>query len=361
MKRRCVYTETYNEIYERMRAKYAEETGTEIDSASDIAIRLRVLAGEIYNMQTNFEWLKRQLFAATADGEFLERLAEQRGLERRAAVKAQGMLEFRLKEVKNMPVIIPAGTSVATYTDTPVLIYTTQDSQIPPNTYAVKVPAEAEQAGYSGNINVRTAEVPVNVPPEIDTVTNLSVFEGGADAESDASLRERIRKSYLNQPNGMNQEYYIKLAKSVDGVHKAGVVPKVRGLGTLNVYVCGYDRVVDNETLGKVQKLMDSERGLNVSVNVNNAYAFIYDLDVKVIPKTGYENEEVIEKITSAFEEFIYNLDLGSRLYISALGKHLMETGCIENYEFGYTMQTTSISGNQYFVPGDISVEVTDI
>lgn len=361
VRRRCVYTETYDEIYERMRAKYVEESGAEVDSASDIAIRLRVLAGEIYNMQTNFEWLKRQLFANTADGEFLERLAEQRGLERRAAVKAQGMLEFCLKEVKNMPVVIPAGTSVATYTDTPVLICTTEDSQIPPSTYSVKVPAEAEKAGYSGNINAKTAEVPVNIPSEIDSVTNPSVFKGGADEESDASLRERIQKSYLNQPNGMNKEYYIKLAKSVDGVFKAGVVPKLRGLSTLNVYVCGYDRVLSNETLGEVQKLMDSERGLNVDVSVQNAYSVDYDMNVRVVPRTGYENEEIIEKLTSAFEEFIYNIDVGGRLFISALGKHLMETGCIENYEFDFSMHSLTAAGNQYFVPGDISIEVTDI
>ena len=41
--------ETYDEIYRRMSEKYTAESGFEIDPSSDIAIRLRVLAGEIYN------------------------------------------------------------------------------------------------------------------------------------------------------------------------------------------------------------------------------------------------------------------------------------------------------------------------
>ena len=40
--------ETFDEIYARMKAKYIEESGSEFLETSDIAIRLRVLAGEIY-------------------------------------------------------------------------------------------------------------------------------------------------------------------------------------------------------------------------------------------------------------------------------------------------------------------------
>ena len=52
--------ETFDEIYARMKAKYIEESGSEFLETSDIAIRLRVLAGEIYNAQTSLEWLKNR-------------------------------------------------------------------------------------------------------------------------------------------------------------------------------------------------------------------------------------------------------------------------------------------------------------
>ena len=62
---------TYEEIYNRMKQTYETERGDTVDEASDIAIRLRTLAGEIYNMQSSLEWTKRQFFAATATGESL--------------------------------------------------------------------------------------------------------------------------------------------------------------------------------------------------------------------------------------------------------------------------------------------------
>ena len=52
-----------------MKARYEQESGFEIDEASDIAVRLKVLAGEIYNMETTLDWTKRQMFASTATGE----------------------------------------------------------------------------------------------------------------------------------------------------------------------------------------------------------------------------------------------------------------------------------------------------
>ena len=65
-----------------MKRRYQEECGFEIDEASDVAIRLRVLAGEIYNMQTTLEWTKRQFFPETAAGEYLDHLARQREIGR---------------------------------------------------------------------------------------------------------------------------------------------------------------------------------------------------------------------------------------------------------------------------------------
>ena len=114
-----------------MKERYEQESGFEVDEASDIAIRLKVLAGEIYNMQTTLDWTKRQMFAATATSENLDNLAAQRGLTRKAAVKATGQITFRLSETLNYAVPIPRGTVVATDDEIPVRFVTTEDGEIP--------------------------------------------------------------------------------------------------------------------------------------------------------------------------------------------------------------------------------------
>ena len=342
-----------------MKENYTQQRGEDFDEAGDIAIRLKVLAGEIYNMQTTVEWLKRQLFPSTATGEFLDRFAAQRGLARNAAVKARGQLKFSVNEQKATAVTIPRGTVVSTDSELPVRLYTTEDSEIPPNTYSVSVPAEAELAGYRGNVNARTAVVPVSVPSEVDSVTNDSAFTGGSDEESDTTLRARIQNSYVNCPNGMNASFYIQLVKQVDGITKAGVVSKPRGAGTINIYIADTDGNATDAQLYEAQSLVNAQRELNVDAVVARAVSLSCDLSVVVTKKTGYSSAEVIAMCADAFEDYLSTIPIGGRLYLSVLGKYLLETGCIKNYEFDPSMSDMSVPNSKFFVAGDVNVEVS--
>lgn len=93
--------DTYDEIYGRMKNVYEQETGDSFNEKSDIAIRLKVLAGEIFKVQTNLEWWKRQMFAVSASGECLDKLASQRGIERKKAMKSTGEITFYFSAVQS--------------------------------------------------------------------------------------------------------------------------------------------------------------------------------------------------------------------------------------------------------------------
>lgn len=101
--------ETYDEIYGRMKNAYEHETGDSFNEVSDIAIRLKVLAGEIFKLQTNLEWWKRQMFAVSASGECLDKLASQRGIERKKAMKSTGEITFNISQPCSHDIIIPKG------------------------------------------------------------------------------------------------------------------------------------------------------------------------------------------------------------------------------------------------------------
>ena len=341
-----------------MKAKYTEESGAEFDEASDIAIRMRVLAGEIYNMQTSAEFLKRQLFASTAGGEFLDRLAEQRGLRRREAEKARGALTFRVNEVKTTAVPIPRGTVVSTDAGQPVRICTSEDAVLPAMTYSVQVPAEAETAGFRGNIAAGAAQIPVSVPAEIDSVRNVNRFTGGKNAESDEELRTRLQNSYFNQPNGMNAAHYISLATSVEGIAKASVQAQSHGAGTLTVFLRGSDGEISAEKLAEVQSALNAGRGVNTRVYAEQATAQLYDMDVTLVARAGYATQEVKVLCTEAFEAYLESLPIGGTLYVSALGKRLFDTGCIESCAFDSSMTDTTLAASKYFAPGDVYIEV---
>ena len=87
---------SYDEILERMENKYFELTGHEAAECGDIGIRLRLLAGELYSLGSNMDWLKRQMYFTTATGEQLDMYAMQRGLKRIRGKKSSGELAIVL-------------------------------------------------------------------------------------------------------------------------------------------------------------------------------------------------------------------------------------------------------------------------
>lgn len=350
--------ETYDEIYQRMKSTYEANTQLPFCEESDIAVRLKVLAGEIYNAQTNMEWLKRQMFSSTAGGEYLDYLASQRGLKRKSATKAQGEITFYISEPTDHAIIISKGAVVATADSEPLRYVTTEDEEISPGNVLVSVYAEAEQAGTASNIGKGFATVPVSVPAEIESVTNREAFADGEDEESDDELRERIKRSYLNQSNGTNAAYYEQLALSVEGITKVGVVGRVRGNGTVNVYVCGKNSAASDAAVAKAQMLMSIGRELNVDVLVQKAQFLSVPLDVIVYAVSGYSKAEVRSACQKAFEDYVYSLPVGGKLYLSALGAGLLATGCISNYTFGGEMADTLCSATQCFLPGEATIEV---
>lgn len=349
---------TYEEIYQKMKDEYEAQTNAPFNEESDIAIRFRVLAGEIFNVQTSLEWLKRQMFSATASGEYLDYLAAQRGLKRKEAKKSHGTIDFKITQSKSHVIVIPKGAVVATTDSEPVRFVTTEHGSIPVGNLGVTINAEAEKAGKNGNIGSNKAIVPVSVPAEIEFVTNSQRYSGGVDMESDDELRERIKASYLNQSNGTNKAYYEQLALSVEGITKAGVVAQARGTGTVNVYVCNRDSESGDAAVAAAQALMDTGRELNVDVKVCKAQVVNYGLDIIIWAKSGYGTSEARSMCAQAFRNYIHSLPVGGRVYLSELGKCLFDTGCIDNYQYNTSMADTTCSASQCFAPGTVSIEV---
>lgn len=350
--------ETYEEIYNRMKSAYEQESGNTFNEASDIAIRLRVLAGEIYNTQVNMEWIRRQMFAETASGECLDMLAKQRGIERKSAQKAQGELTFYINEPVDHNILIPKGTVAATLDEVPVRYVTTEDEEIFAGNTLVSVFAEAESAGSNGNVAVGKVVAAVSVPAEIDSVRNRESFLGGTDEEADEQLRNRIKDSYLRLPNGTNAAYYEQLALTVNGITKACAAGKNRGAGTVDVFVSGNGDVVPRSIVNEAQALISGKRELNVDVKVEAATLVEFDLDVIVYKKSQFAADEVKEKCRQAFTGYVNSLGVGTKGYLSGVGRALLDTECIENYEFNVSMEDIGVSKSQCLTPGTIRVVV---
>ena len=264
--------QTYDEILKAMTDKYTALSGIKPDERSDIGIRLRVLAGEIYSNLVNAEWLKRQMFVSTAQGEYLDLHAKERGITRREATHAYGYVTFSVSEAATENISIPKGTVVAVFGSL-LRFETTYDAVIYMGETSATVKVKSVGLGKEYNVLDGTVTVMVTPPSGVETVTNAEAFSGGCDVESDESLRERVVQSIAFPANCTNCAYYEGLAESVDGIGSAAAVPRGRGVGTVDVYVAADGSEASDEAVEKAQELLSKEREVNVDVLVKKAEA----------------------------------------------------------------------------------------
>ena len=86
---------TYEEILQAMTEEFTGLAGFSPDGASDIGIRMKVLAAQLYELWLKTERLQEEMFPQTAQGEYLDMHGETRGILRREAAPSVGTLLSR--------------------------------------------------------------------------------------------------------------------------------------------------------------------------------------------------------------------------------------------------------------------------
>lgn len=328
--------EKYNEILKRMEDTYKAETGFVPDKYSDTGIRMRILAGELFNISTELEWFKKQMFPTTATGIYLDYHSSERGIIRRNEVKAQGEVTFSLEYVITEEVVIPKGTVVTTSDEVPLRFITQREGVISPGKICVNVPAIAEKGGSEYNIAPVKINSSLTIIPGIYQIVNQNAFTGGLDTEDDDELRERLLYTYRNNNNGTNVAFYKKLAESVEGVYSAGVIPKNRGTGTVDVFIAREGEVADSKLISEVNRIIQKAREINVDVSVASAAKVMVNVGLKIAVETGYDFDEVKERCTEAIKKFIISLGVGNSLYMSDVGEVVYHTEGVKCYAFDF-------------------------
>ncbi|MBE6824874.1 MAG: baseplate J/gp47 family protein [Ruminococcaceae bacterium] len=326
--------DNYEEILKRMVSKYEELSQNSISEESDIMLRLKVLSAEVYNNLVAQEFLKRQMFATTATGEFLDKHALERGLERKPAVKATGTVTFWADQALINDIWIPQGVVVSTNGPDVKKFVTTEVALLNKNEVSVMVPVEACEGGEDYNVLASTVTVLVTPPVGITSVTNKKAFTGGLNAESDEELRERVLYSYRDISNGTNEVYYRRLAQSVSGVYSASVASLQRGNGTIDVYISGKGAKAGSTVVSAVQKLIDENREINVDVKVSEAIISNVSYTLEIEVEDGYSFSAVLAKVKQKLSEYVMSLGIAKPILLSHLGDVVYHTQGVKNYNF---------------------------
>lgn len=324
--------ESYEEIYERMLETYNGITGNYPDEASDAAIKLKVLAGEIFSCRADLDYIKRQAFIETAEGEYLDYHGRQRGLERKQALRARGSVIFNTDYALKEPLTIPKGTVVAAAGGSPVMFETDVSAVIPAGESSVAVACTACSGGAEGNVAPDKIAVLVTSAGAVTSVTNPEGFTGGENTENDERFRKRIYDTVRNVSDGVNAAYYKKLALSVEGVDGAGVVPLNRGAGTVDVFITENGAAASEELVARVQSVMDEKREINADVLVSSASQWTITLSFTVYIREGYDFNTVKNNCDSVVRNYVNSLGVGEAVYSSEISRLLYTVEGVENH-----------------------------
>ena len=346
---------TYQEILERMNTRFTQLSGLEPDTASDIGIRIKLLAGEIYSLTSEIEYLKRQMFPTTATGDKLDLHAMQRGLERIKGSRAEGTIVFTLEAPLEYNLIIPAGT-ICTTGDGSLNYITKQDAVIYRGSSYAWVRSTAEDSGErynigSGKVNTIVTYFSVGI-----RINNSTSFTGGTDDETDEQLRERLAKSYKDTPDGANEAYFERLALSVDGIQsaKAYYHPSEPGWGI--IVLGGRGAVPDTTAFDEASELLNSQKPFGVNFLIQRCSTVVKDISVSIQVSEGYLYSSVKTVAEESIRNFFLDLSVGEDVLLAALGKALLETEGVENYSFAQGSQDSEIVNSCLAVLGTLSV-----
>ncbi|MBO5340367.1 MAG: baseplate J/gp47 family protein [Oscillospiraceae bacterium] len=343
---------TVDALYSDMLSDFAARTGMTVSEGGDLSARLYAAAAQIYALYVQADWVNRQCFPQTAQGEYLDHHAQLRALERKAAARAEGTVRFFGDGASGVARSIPEGTVCMT----PGLarFVTTQDGVLPAGQSHVDVPVQAVEAGSAGNVIAGSIRSMAAVPVGITGCTNPTALTGGADAEGDEQLRARIMDSFARLPNGANAAFYEQAALSFDEVAAAVALPRNRGVGTVDVVVASQQGMPDAALLDQVREHLRACKEIAVDVAVSAPEEVPVDIAVRI---AGHEVDGLVGPVKLALDEWFCGQRLGQSVLRAKLGSLIYAVEGVENYDILEPARDIAVGKGQLPVLGTVTVE----
>ncbi len=345
---------TVDEIYSELAAAFAGATGQTAGQDGDMAVRLYAVAAQVYALYVQADWTARQCFPQTAAGEYLDQHAFLRGLERKAAAQAVGIIRFHVDQAGSTDLAIPAGT--VCMTAGLVRFETTEEVVLRAGSLYADAPARAVEPGTAGNAAAGTILTMAVAPVGVSRCSNPDGFTGGTDQENDGQLRERVLETYRRLPNGANAAFYEQGALSFPEVAAAVVLPRSRGTGTVDVVVSTAAGSPDGELLEQLTAYFQERREIAVDVQVLAPKEKTVDVSVTVAAKEGSSTAGVRTAVEQALRSWFNGGLLGQDVLRAKLGAVIFGVDGVENYDLTAPAEDVAVEQDELPKLGSLSV-----
>lgn len=321
-----------NEMLASVPNNVAKEEGEVIyDALAPTALKL----AETYN---DMAVLYRRTFAATADGDDLEKRVNEFGVERKGAGKAVRKAIFTDRNGQPLDVAISSLYRLGEIT------YKVID-QIDTGEFKV----EAQTEGSVGNKDFGTL-LPVEANNNLGTATLADVLIPGEDVESDESLYAKYQDHISAKAFGGNRAEYRKKLKEIQGVGGVRLKRAPNGGGTVAATIIDSDHNAPTpEFVSYVQNIIDpieqTGEGMGEAPMCHSVTVYGVDVASFIIECELTLNGVTIGQVESLVTETI-------NTYFSELRKNW------EN-ELPIIVRTTQIESRLLDISGIIDISLT--
>lgn len=351
---------TLDEITNKMRKAYFDEVKKDIVPYSDTDNRIKAAATELFSVYSYADYIFRQAFPQTAGGKYLEYHAALRGIERKKASAAKGVLTFYTAEPAEAEAVIPKGT-ICSVADMPFIQFeTVEDAVIAVGETSVDVTARAIETGRRFNVLPDKVDTIVNPPKYISGVVNNTAFAGGTDDETDESLRDRVLEIYKWENNALNEAAVKKMVLSCDDVLDANIV-----------FVNKYLRIIVKTPFGTVNSSMRKQIldklsfinmfNLNTVFTAAKAKTFSVKADIKAY--SGADFDEIRQEAERRINDFCVSGKIGRELRSYDIAMALSDLPFVQDINITLTPSSggnVSCGSSSYLELDELQVNVYD-
>ena len=346
---------TVDEIYGELLASFGKRTGLEPREGCDLSARMYALAAQVCALYVQADWVLRQAFPQTAEGDYLDAHAQLRGLARKRATAAQGMVRFTAGEKADAPREIPKGT--VCMTAGLVRFETERAGVLEAGALTADVPVRALEAGEAGNVSAGAISSMAVAPMGIASCTNPQPCGGGSDGEGDEVLRERVLGTFKRLPNGANAAFYQQGALSFDQVAAAAVVSRPRGVGSVDIVPATLSGLPDEDLLEQLRVYFEARREIAVDLVVRAPETVTVNLAVQVEAEEGWNKAQVLEQVEKKLRDWLTGKLLGQDILRARLGSLVFGCDGVKNYAIAAPAADVKVAADVLPVLGILRVE----
>lgn len=296
-------------------------------------------------------------FPNTASGQSLDRLCTFGGITRNPATAAT----YSVQVTGTAGHVIEVGFLVGT--DSGLTYYTTGEATIGEGGTCL-VAVECTEAGSIGNVIAGTINRVVNPDANVSAVMGVERMASGADEESDAELRTRLKTAMAGSGSG-NENAILAAVLRVPTVQYAAMVANNtsetdsdgRPPHSFEVYVLGGDdyeqeiaqaifakRAVGIQTVGDNSVTIIDVSGNERVVNYSSAVEVMVTARIQIKTNVNFPDDGV-EQVQSAVNSYINSNGIGNKLVTTTIYGHIYQIPGIAEVT---TLELSTDGGTSY-------------